>query len=308
VDADFSDRDAIEACQPDIRRIEGEHRLVDRDTPLEELIGPGIRSWLLGAARATDIYRVQLASCDVIRVLDRGEEGVRRVVVCVDFDLSVRHRVLPAKRSVVAYWTLANRDGRWERASIEDEWNGRRHLRHDPLSTPEADVERLGDRAVIERSNDQVAPSAVVKPVGDLVGRPKAEAALQELALIDGRYERAVIESCVRRLLAAWETATNGNPSALEGVAEPAAKQQLLHPDRWLPVVVREPRLRRLSVVELDAESDVPTVTVLLAVRAEPDIRNLDAYWQLALNGPHTAPWTLRETRAWKDEYLFAPE
>lgn len=128
------------------------------------------------------------------------------------------------------------------------------------------------------------------------------------MVLIDGRYERAVIKSCVRWLLAAWETATNGDPSPLDRVAEPRAKQQLLRPDRWLPLVIREPDLKRLKVVELNAKSETPTVTVLLTVQAEPDIRNLDVYWQLALNGADTVPWTLREARAWKDQYLFLPE
>ena len=98
----------------------------------------------------------------------------------------------------------------------------------------------------------------------------------------------------------------SGDLSALDDVTEPNAKQQLLRPDRWLPSVLREPRLKELRVVELDARGARPSVTVLASVRAEPDIRNLNVYWMLSFNGTGREPWILRDAKAWKDKYQFA--
>jgi len=110
----------------------------------------------------------------------------------------------------------------------------------------------------------------------------------------------------VRRLLGAWEAATNGQPQALDGLAAPSAVRQLLAPAPGLPRVIREPQLRRTTPVELDGTSDPPTVVVLCSVRAHPDIWHLDLGWELTLTNYPKHPWRLTNAVAFKDAYFRA--
>jgi hypothetical protein len=307
VDADFSDRTVIDACRPDLARLEGEHDFRDRDA-LRELVGEQPADWIYEASRTRRAYRTDILSCDVVRVLDRGEEGTRRVVACVNVRIVVPGRFRNARRSWCAYWTLTNSDGNWRRSAVEDQWTGRRHLKHDPLRAPELDVERLHDRVVLQEADQRVDPAELLTQIGDLIGRRRVTQTLRDLALVDERYELSVIESCVRRLLAAWDLASNGKPSALDEIAEANATKQLLNLRRGEPTIVREPQLTELKVIELDARLLPPTVTVLLTVKAEPDIRNLSVYWKLALAAEATQPWVLRDAHPWKNEFLFAAE
>jgi hypothetical protein len=305
VDPDFSDRDVLENSREQLRGIEGQHA-VREYRAVGELFGQGAANWILENAGGTESdYRIDVIACDVIRVLDHGEEGATRLVVRVDVRISVARFLSPHLRAV-AYWTFLKRDHVWTRTAVEDQWAGRRHLKHDPLSTPEADLGRLRDRAVLAEASGDTAPAALAKPAGTVVGRAGARAAALDLSLIDRRYELDVIKSCMNRILAAWDLATNGEPTALDPLTTPQARRQLLKPARGLPSALREPRLRKLKLVELDADAEPPTVTLLATVQAHPDIWHLDICWRLALTPDGEQPWTLNDARAWKDSYSFS--
>ena len=160
---------------------------------------------------------------------------------------------------------------------------GRRHIAQDPLRSPEADISRLHDRAVLEQASHDSAPVALTTSVGNLVGAQETSTAALDLALIDGRYRLDTIESCLHRLLGAWELASNGEPTALDRLAEPHAAQQLLRPERGLPTIIREPHLRKFRLAELNASAAPPQITVIASLRAHPDMWHLDICWRLTL-------------------------
>jgi hypothetical protein len=301
VDPGFGDGELLATCHGDLAAILGDHRVQDVADGLVRLFGNGPRDWLIANARRPRdaVVTVAVDGCDVVRVLSRGQDGPARVVVSIAIHLTIDHRHHAAQ----AFWTMTRFPDGWTRTAIENAWDGRRHLEVDPLASPEADVDYLNDRAIIDTAEDQRAPTELVKAAGDVVGRRATRTAALDLSEIDARFSPDVIESCVRRLLLAWEAATNGQPHALDRLATTTAARQLLAPARGLPRVIREPELRRLTLAELDASASTPTVSVLCSVRAHPDIWHLDVCWQLALSGDHEHPWQLANALAAKDAY-----
>ena len=304
VDSGFSDRRVLEPARADLASLAGRHPLDDRDD-LDALLGDGPGDWILAHCTQWkhDHYQVEATACDVVRVLDRGEDGPARVVVRVQIRISVSGTAW--RHSAVAFWTFTLLDGVWTRTAVEDEWAGRRHVAQDPLRSPEANIARLHDRAVLEQASQDSAPVALSTSVGDLVGAREASAAALDLAVIDGRYRLDAIESCLHRLLAAWELATNGEPTALGRLAEPHAADQLLRPERGLPGIIREPHLRKFRLAELNTSVEPPQITVIASLQAHPDMWHLDICWRLTLADHGELPWILSDANAWTDSYLY---
>jgi len=109
----------------------------------------------------------------------------------------------------------------------------------------------------------------------------------------------------VHRVLAAWEAATNGQPHALDQLADPRAAHELLSAKKGLPHVIREPRLRKITLIEVDANAAPPTISFLGSIEAHPDIWHLDVCWQLKLSDNRLQPWILASTNAWKASYSY---
>ncbi len=218
--------------------------------------------------------------------------------------------------SLCEYWTLDKRGGRWCLLSIEEDAEGAHNLESALVASPWSDDERLRQDAVAERAAADAAPPGVSPAeLADLDFAGPARAAAMDLALADGRFDVDLIEASVRRAIAAWAEAVDGDDAALEAAARPEAVHDLLRPggDRTR-LVVRGPRIERVTITALDAAARPATITVEMAVRARRYLEDRDTAavvsgrrdresafterWTLALDAEGQWPWRIASAAA----------
>ena len=216
--------------------------------------------------------------------------------------------------SVAEYWTLGKREGGgWRLLSIEQDAEGAHNLQAEIVATPWGDEARLHDEAVSERAAAEAAPAGVAPAeLADLDFDGPARAAALDLALADGRFDPDLIEASVRRAVAAWAEAVDGEDAPLEAVARPEAVRELLHPgdaSAATRLVVRGPRIVAVRITALDVAADPPALAVEVDVRGRRYVEDRDTAavldgsrerevrfverWTLALDGPDAWPWRL---------------
>jgi predicted lipid-binding transport protein (Tim44 family) len=213
--------------------------------------------------------------------------------------------------SVNEWWTLARRDGRWIVVSIESETEGRHHLDAEIVAVPEADDQRLSDESTIEVAQGDAAPAGVrTAEIADLDFDGDARAAALDLSLADARFAPDVLEVAVRRAVAGWAEAIDGEDAPLLTVAEPGAAQRLLHPrGDQTRMVVRGPHIRQLRITGLDAAAEPARMAVEVDVSGRRYIEDRDTaavvsgskdtettfteQWTLAIDGPAENPWRI---------------
>jgi hypothetical protein len=163
---------------------------------------------------------------------------------------------------------------------------------------------------VAERAADQT-PVFAPAEVADLDFAGPALAAALDLALADERFDPDLIEASVRRILAAWAAAIDGDDTALEELARPEAVSAVLYPgdaDRHTRLVVRNPHIRTVRITAIDPAAQPPRLSIVIqgsAVRyiedrataailsGDPDTeRPVRLNWTLALEAP--PPWPCR--------------
>ncbi|MFE1318299.1 Tim44-like domain-containing protein [Kitasatospora phosalacinea] len=105
----------------------------------------------------------------------------------------------------VEYWTLRkDRAGEWIVSSVEQAAEGAHHLT-DAIETDGWDQKEVAREAVLE-----VAGKTAVRGAGDLLSLTNvswstdADAAAGDLSVLDGRFDRAVLEVAVERFLEEW--------------------------------------------------------------------------------------------------------
>jgi hypothetical protein len=302
IDGDFAAPGAREAALAAYGRLAGRHR--PWASVLKELLGREAAGWcdFAGAAPGSTV-EARLRRLDLVRILDRGEEGMPRVVFRVESGLTVRGRSASEERTSSVYWTLARDSSGWRLVAVEDEHNGKRHLRQLPAATPELDVDRLHDREVLEAATTDIVEGRLD---GHYVNGERAcHELLLDLSLVDERFGPEVIESSARRLLGAWEEATNGRRDALEGLASESSIQRILLPERGLPRALREPHIRHLKVVQVDTERTPPSIAALGTIRAYPDMWHYDFCWKFELQAAFGTPWLLIDPNAWDPAYAL---
>lgn len=131
-------------------------------------------------------------------------------------------------RTLSEFWTLGKRDRHWIVLSIEGEGEGKYHLTEPLAAVPSDDTQLLRDEVVAERAATD-APRFAPAEVADLDFEGSARAAALDLALADARFDPDLIETSVRRILAAWASAIDGDDTALEALARPEAVGALLY-------------------------------------------------------------------------------
>lgn len=176
------------------------------------------------------------------------------------------------------YWTLVMRDGRWTLGSIEQDREGEHQLTAPLIAERGDDVAGMRDETMVEQA---VADRAG----GDLAALTPldfpddAAAAAREMALVDQRFEPDVIEVAVRRAVAAWAEAIDGEDDALLAISDPVVVNELLyHGDTSgrTRVVVRGPDLKALHVLGLDTRATPPRVAVSADVEGARYIEDRD--------------------------------
>lgn len=260
---------------------------------------------------------------EYLGLVNRAGEVDDRVVVRVTAhqddwieltDGGVLNREGAASRTVAVreWWTLARRDGRWIVVSIEQDAEGAHHLGDAIVARPDAD-ERLSDEAVVELAQADAAPAGVATAeIADLDFAGDARTAAMDLALADGRFAPDVLEVAVRRAVAGWAEAIDGEDAPLLAVASPAVTDQLLHPgdpSGRTRLVVRGPRVRALRITGLDAAAAPARMSVEVDVSGRRYVEDRDTTdvvsgsrsaearfterWTLAIDGPADNPWRI---------------
>jgi len=215
-----------------------------------------------------------------------------------------------ARVAFAEYWTLAKHDGHWMLVSIEQDSEGTHHLADEIVASPWSDS-RLHDEALVEQAVADRVPdgsSPADAAAVDFAGSAR-EAAL-DLSLADARFAPDILEAAVRGAVAAWAEAVDGDDAPLERVASPAAIDALLYAgdaQRRTRLVVRGPRLERVTIECLDGRAQPARMVVAIGVRGRRYREDRDTAaivagsrdretsfeerWTLALDGPDDAPW-----------------
>ncbi len=220
------------------------------------------------------------------------------------------------------YWTLARNRSTgaepWVLASIEQGGEGRHALDERIVATRASDEQGMRDEALIEGAVAEAVPSGTkIAEVADLEFTGDARAAALDLSLADGRFAPDVLEVAVRRAVAAWAQAIDGEDAALETIADPEAAQELLHPgdpSGHTRLVVRGPTVTRIRIVGLDAAALPPTMTIEVDVRGRRYLEERDTAtvvtgsrtrptsfterWTLGLTDDAREPWRIRAVGA----------
>ena len=222
-------------------------------------------------------------------------------------------RVLGDVSRVCEYWTLGRRDGHWIVVSIEQEREGRHELSEQIIATPWSDTDRLQEQALAEQAaDDKPMDGYSVADVATPEFANDARMAALDLSLVDGRFAPDLLAAEVKRAVAAWAGAVDGDRGELGELASPEALSELLHPgdpSGQTRLVVRGPQVRDLRIVALDAQKTPPEMTVELNVHGSRYIEDRDTTavisgnpqtatlhrerWRLALDGDDAHPWRI---------------
>ncbi|HTI33934.1 MAG TPA: TIM44-like domain-containing protein [Miltoncostaea sp.] len=203
------------------------------------------------------------------------------------------------------YWTLVMRDGRWTLGSIEQDREGEHQLTEPLVAERGDDVSGLRDETVVEQAVADRVPNGDVAALTPLDFPEDAAAAAREMALVDQRFEPDVIEVAVRRAVAAWAEAIDGEDDALLAISDPVVVNELLyHGDTTgrTRVVVRGPVLKGLHVLSLDTRALPPRVAVSADVEGARYIEDRDTTTVLQGDPKHRQPFTLRLDLALGDD------
>jgi predicted lipid-binding transport protein (Tim44 family) len=227
---------------------------------------------------------------------------------------------------VAEYWTLSKPDAlsrtagapEWIVLSIEQDKEGIHELDEPIVASPWSDTERIHESAVTEQAAGEKVPEGfTVADAADLDFEGDARQAALDLSLADGRFAPEVLETEIRRAVAAWAEAVDGDDSDLRKLARPEAVEQLLYPGdatHTKRLVVRGPQVRRLRVTGLDAKAEPPSMTVEFEVHGRRYVEDRDTTtivagsqdrattfterWTLALEGDDEHPWRIASASA----------
>jgi predicted lipid-binding transport protein (Tim44 family) len=121
-----------------------------------------------------------------------------------------------------------------------------------------------------------------------------------------------VLEAAARQVVAAWAEAVDGDDTKLAELANRAALDRLLYrgdDTKRTRLVVRGPRVRRITIVALDAAAEPATMTLVVQVAGRRYVQDRDTAavlsgskdeeavfterWILSLDGPESRPWQI---------------
>jgi predicted lipid-binding transport protein (Tim44 family) len=295
---------------------------------LSTLVAPGLlREWerrLDDFARRGWHNRVQVIGEPVVEYVGLSRDS-DQVVVRIEARLrdfvedTYGNRITRSDRfgetvRIREFWTLVRgADRRWILGSIEQGAEGQHALSERIVATPWSDEQAMRDEALVEGAVAEALPADVkVAEVAKLEFDGDARAAALDLSLADGRFAPDVLEVAARRAVQAWARAVDGGQAKLDGIASPAAIQELLHPGDptgRTRLVVRGPEVKQLRVVGLDPAAEPPTMSVEVDVTGCRYLEDRDTaaviagsrartttfteHWTFALDGDNAQPWRI---------------
>ncbi|MFJ7248821.1 Tim44-like domain-containing protein [Kitasatospora sp. NPDC098652] len=247
--------------------------------PVVELVDVANRA---GEENDTVTFRVTATLRDYVRRGD-GADAVRK-------DGSTRP---------VEYWTLRkNRAGEWIVSSVEQAAEGAHHLTG-AIETDGWDQKEVAREAVLE-----VAGRTAVQGAGDILSLTNiswstdADTAVGDLSVLDGRFDKAVLEVAVERFLEEW-VMNDGSLdfTSVRTVDRTVMRDAVVRSVTVRSLVSREPIVFRVAV---DAEGvyyevDRRTEQVLRGDARER--RPITFAFDLRLDDTSTKAWTVIATR-----------
>jgi predicted lipid-binding transport protein (Tim44 family) len=206
--------------------------------------------------------------------------------------------------------------GDWMLESIEQGAEGAHQLEERIVQTEWADDQALQDESLVEAANADAVPAGTrTAELTDttVAINVDARARALDLSLADGRFAPDILEVAARRAVAAWAQAIDGETRPLLALASPDAVEQMLYPaGPGSRVVVRGPKVEKISISALDALSVPAAMTVdvkltgrrylqdraTAAVLAGSDIHAITftERWTLTLSGDAQNPWQITAT------------
>jgi predicted lipid-binding transport protein (Tim44 family) len=216
------------------------------------------------------------------------------------------------------YWTLCKRGDTdiWMLQSIEQDMEGAHHIDAEIVASP-WDDSRLRDEALVEGAvADKVVEGYKISEIADLDFEGDARAAALDLSLADARFGPDILETAARRAVGGWAEAVDGDDDELLAVATPEATRDLLYPggNDKRRLVVRGPKIERVTISALDAAAEPPTMTVEVHVRGRRYVQDRDTAsvvsgsdtaeatfserWLMALAGDDRNPWRIVDAAA----------
>ncbi len=216
---------------------------------------------------------------------------------------------------IVQFWTLGKRpDGlNWIVLAIESATEGWEAVESALIASPSQDVGQVNDASLLEvAALDKPAGPVRASELFDVDYADRARAAALDLSLVDGRWAPFALEASVRRAVAAWAAATDGATGELRKLAGPELTHAMLHPTDPLgraKLVLRNPRVRNVTITAVDPHTNPPQLTVEFEVRGRRYVKDVlsgaelsgsrsksattTERWTLALSGPDEHPWQI---------------
>ena len=240
---------------------------------------------------------------ELVNVANRSGETKDTITFRITATLNDRVQRANGSRAVrkdgstrpVEYWTLRkDASGAWIVASIEQAAEGAHHLT-DAIETDVWDQKAVARDAVLE-----VAQNVSVQGAGDVLELTNiswstdADAAAGDLSVIDGRFDKAVLEVAVEQFLEEW--AMNDGSLDFTSVRTPnrtVMRDAAVSAVEVRSLVSREPIVVRV-VVEAEGfyyEVDRRTEEVLLGDAHKR--RPVSFAFDLRLDGPTAKGWTV---------------
>jgi predicted lipid-binding transport protein (Tim44 family) len=254
---------------------------------------------------------------ELVGLTHHGDADTDRVVVRIDARMKdyvvdrsgrrlKRNGRLGETTRVREFWSLGRRSGHWVLASIEQGKEGAHAMDEQIVATPWADETAMRDEALVEGAvADAVPDGTSVAEIASVSYEGDAQAAANDLSVADGRFAPAVLEVAARRAVQAWAQAIDGPDSALDAIATPSAKRELLYAGDTsgsMRMVVRGPVVNRLRIVGLDASSQPPTMIIEVDLTGRRYLENRDTSAVVAGSRTRKTSFTERWTLSLTDD------
>jgi hypothetical protein len=200
-----------------------------------------IRAWGKGVrAEAGEFLAVDDdPAVHVLRVVNREDEAEDRVIVRVCINIARdphRSHNLPGDRTLLAArqvrleqrWTLGRHGDNWFLVSLSGDPLSSAVMSSPLIASPASDDERLREAGLQELG---AADAVAGVDAGELVDPDAAPAEkLNDLALVDDRFDPALLEATIKHILEAWEAVSDGSAHPLSEVATKRAIRSLEYP------------------------------------------------------------------------------
>ncbi|MFE9424218.1 TIM44-like domain-containing protein [Kitasatospora sp. NPDC006697] len=246
--------------------------------PVAELVDVANRA---GEVNDTVTFRITATLNDYVRRVD-GPDAVRK-------DGSSRP---------VEYWTLRkSAAGEWIVSSVEQAAEGAHHLT-DAIETDGWDQKEVAREAVLE-----VAGKTAVAGAGDLLSLTNiswstdADTAAGDLSVLDGRFDRSVLEVAVERFLEEW--AMNDGSldfTAVRTVNRTVMRNAVITSVKVRSLVSRDPIVFRVAVDAEGVYYEVDRGTEQVLRGDAHQRRAITLAFDLRLDGTSTGGWTVIAT------------